>query len=143
MDRQIIWILNEKWGILKEILIELNVKIKRTKKFKGKIKDFCILEIVDKWIQVPLSKKEVDSLNEKINELERKGSFKKLPEYKMVNLKIPFGKLKIFRNKILELRKKEVNEKALSVCFDHALNKWLEESQPKRLDRLSDEFENK
>ena len=143
MDRQIIWILKENWGKFKEIIIELNVKINRKKVFKGEIKDFCVFEIIENWVRKSFSEKEIKVLKTKISKLKKRGSFRSLPEYMMVNLHLPFEKLKPFRIKIFELFKIEVTEKSLSVCFKDAIENWFTESQVNRIKRLSKIFEKK
>ena len=136
MNRQILWVLKKNWGNLKEIVIELNVIINKKKIFKGKIKDFCIFEIIENWIQKSFSEKEIIILKTKITKLRKRGSFRSLPEYMMVNLYLPFEKLKPFRQRIFELFKIEVTEKSLSACFNEAIEDWFEESQSDRINRF-------
>jgi len=140
MDRQLFWISEKKWGKFKEVIIELNVRVLNKKRFKGEIKDAAIIELLDNWTNRKLSQNEIKAMQLQIGKLKNRGKLSTIDEYKRVNLKIPFDNLKLFRARILGLFGREVEDRSLTICFNNALENWLDELEDTRISRFLKKF---
>ena len=136
MNRQELWVREKSWGKFREAILELNVKIKKVLRFKGEIKNKSIEEVINNWNKTEFNENEIKKLQDEIDDLRKRGSFRNLSNFKRINLEIPYELNKSFRKKILNTIERDPDEKTFVICFNSALLLWLSESEEKRIARF-------